>query len=326
MTVGFDGVFLKRLKKLNIWRIIGYMKTEKEKNQNIKVEERDFYSGGTRCSALYYKVSTSTPKGIIVMANGLGGVKELWLNKFADFFCKNGYDCLLFDYRNFGTSDGKKRQLVNVKDQIQDFNSAVDFVRKNFDASSKGVILFGTSFSGGHVIKLLSERNDIKMAISQCPYTNTLATLKTFSVKEFLKFIPPILLDLLSCLTGYHPFTLKLTGGSDEVALMKITNYKKYLEELPKGLIINNKVPARTILQFFRYSPGKYFKDINKPIYVAACTKDSLAPTHKTIELAKKCEFAEIKEYDCGHFDIYFDGYFKKASEDYLRFLDKNNE
>jgi len=36
---------------------------------------------------------------------------------------------LLFDYRHFGDSDGKPRQLVSVRRQLQDYAAAVAFAR-----------------------------------------------------------------------------------------------------------------------------------------------------------------------------------------------------
>lgn len=286
-------------------------------------EEMYFYSKNYRCSALYYRTNLKNPKGIIVMAHGLGGVKELWIDKFAEFFAENGYECFLFDYRNYGTSEGNKRQLVKVKDQLIDWNNAIDFVKSNLN--KKDIILFGSSFSGGHVIKLLSERKDIKMAISQCPYTNTFATVKTFSFISQIKLVFSAILDLLTCVTGYHPYTLELANESGKKALMRVPNYNDYLKNIPKNLKIINNAPARTVFEFLKYSPGKYFKKIDKPIFVAPCLKDNLAPAYKTIELANKCKTATVKEYNCNHFDIYFDDLFDKSSKDYLDFLNKYN-
>lgn len=285
-------------------------------------KEIDFYSKKVRCSALVYKPKLDSSKGLIVMAHGLGGVKELWIDKFADFFSKNGYECFLFDYRNQGASDGSKKQLVNVKDQLEDWNNAIDFAKQN--SKTKNIILFGSSFSGGHVIKLLSERKDVKMAISQCPYTDALATTKTFPMKRILRFVFPVIFDLLSCVTGYHPYMLQLASKDGKTALMKVPNFEVYLEKIPKDLNVPNAAPARTILQFLKYSPGKYFKKITKPIFVAPCLKDNLAPASKTIELAHQCKTAVVKEFDCDHFDIYFGEYFKDACNSYLEFLDNS--
>lgn len=286
----------------------------------------DFYSDKTRCSALLYQANLPVPKGLIIMAHGLGGVKELWIDKFAEFFSKNGYTCFLFDYRNQGTSDGNKRQLVSVKDQLEDWNNAINFAKNNLDTRTDNLILFGSSFSGGHVIKLLSEREDAKMAISQCPYTDALATAKTFSPLSVLKFIPPVVLDLLSCIAGYHPYMLELANKSGKSALMRVPNYDFYQKRIPKGLNVQNAAPARTILEFLKYSPGKYFKKITKPIFVAPCLKDNLAPAHKTIELARQCKTATIKEFNCNHFDIYFDDFFTEACNEYLNFLNKHSD
>ena len=284
-------------------------------------EEISFYSENVRCSALNYRTNSDRPKGMVVMAHGLGGVKELWINRFAEFFCANGYNCFLFDYRNYGTSDGDKRQLVKVRDQLKDWENAIEFAKNELRTDGEKLILFGSSFSGGHVIRLLSERDDVIAAVSQCPYTDTLATVKTFSPKSILKFTLPVLLDLLSCLTGYHPYTLDLANETGKGALMKVPHYNEYLKRVPETLKVNNKAPARTILEFLKYSPGKYFKNVHKPIFVAPCLRDNLAPAYKTIELAGQCPTAVVKEYDCDHFDIYFDPFFEEACGDYLNFL-----
>ena len=51
-----------------------------------------------------------------------------------------------------------------------------------------------------------------------------------------------------------------------------------------------NKTPARSLLEFIKYSPGKFFGNISIPIYVAACSKDTLAPAEKTLELARNAK------------------------------------
>lgn len=84
-----------------------------------------------------------------------------------------------------------------------------------------------------------------------------------------------------------------------------------------------NEAPARTLLEFLKYSPGKYFSKITTPIFVAACTKDDLAPADKTIELAQKCKTATCKTYDCGHFQIYCNELFEEVIKDYLEFYNK---
>lgn len=286
-------------------------------------EDVDFYSSGIRCSSWLYLPNEGNEFPIIVMAHGLGGVREMRLDIYAERFASAGYACFLFDYRNYGASDGNKRQRINVKDQLDDWNCAINYIKKADMIDSSKILLFGSSFSGGHVITLSASRNDILAAIAQCPYTNTLATLGTVSPKSILKTLPLIIADILSCLTGYHPVMIKLGDAPGKAAMMAVPDYKEFFEQVPDNSNFINKAPARTLLQFFKYSPSRYTNKISIPIYYAVCTKDTLAPAKATLKCAKYSQKATIKEYDCGHFGIYLGDYFENAIADYIEFFDK---
>ena len=124
---------------------------------------------------------------MIVIAHGLGGTREMHLNEYAEKFAAAGYACFLFDYRNYGASDGNQRQLINVKMQLKDWNSAIEYIKRDTRVDGNHLLLFGSSFSGGHVIWLSAHRKDIKAAVAQCPYTDTIATTKTVSPLYILK-------------------------------------------------------------------------------------------------------------------------------------------
>lgn len=292
-------------------------------NQFIR-KDVDFYSNGTRCSAWLYLPNADEKCPVIVMAHGLGGVREMRLDVYAEKFAGAGYACFLFDYRNFGASDGNKRQRINVKEQLADWNSAIDFVKKVDRLDGNKTLLFGSSFSGGHVITLSATRKDIVAAVSQCPYTNTLATMGTISPLSTVKVVPAMIADLLSCVTGYHPVMLKLADARGKAAIMAVSDYREFFRQIPSNSNFVNKTPARTLLEFFKYSPGRYTKDIESPIYYAVCRKDTLAPAKATIECAKLSKNATIKEYDCGHFDIYSGDFFDRAIVDYINFFNKH--
>ena len=224
----------------------------------------------------------------------------------------------MFDYRNFGASDGNRRQWINVKKQLEDWNSAIEFVKNDDRINREELMLFGSSFSGGHVIWLSAHRNDIKATIAQCPYTDTMATIKAVSPLYVLKKAPFVVADIISCLTGYHPVMLKLSSYCGENALMEAdeATTKRFIGDAK----FINEAPARTLLEFVKYSPGKFFDRINNPIYVAACAKDTLCPAEKTIQLAGKARHLIYKIYDCGHFEIYLSPHFEEAINDYIRF------
>ncbi|AVD55342.1 MULTISPECIES: alpha/beta hydrolase [Heyndrickxia] len=292
-------------------------------NNQFRREDIDFYSNGTRCSAWLYLPNVDKRCPVIVMAHGLGGVREMRLDAYAERFAAAGYACFLFDYRNHGASDGNKRQRINVKEQLADWNSAIDFIKKNDRIDDSKILLFGSSFSGGHVITLSAHRIDILATVAQCPYTNNLATMKTVSPLSALKIFPFVIADVLSSITGYHPVMIKLVDAHGKVAMMAVPDYKEVFKLMPENLKFVNKAPARTVLEFFKCSPSRYTKNIEIPIFYAVCRKDTLAPAWATIKCAKRSKKATIKAYDCGHFNIYLGDYFENAIVDYIDFFDK---
>jgi len=101
------------------------------------------------------------------MAHGLGAVKEMYLEFFARRFAEAGIAALLFDYRYFGASGGEPRQRVSPHDQIEDYRSALTCLSllPEVDADRLGV--WGTSFSGGHVLHVAAYDPRVKVVVSQ---------------------------------------------------------------------------------------------------------------------------------------------------------------
>lgn len=96
---------------------------------------------------------------MLVMAHGLGAIKEMRLDAFAQRFADAGYAALVFDYRHFGDSTGEPRQLLDITLQRQDWSAAVDFARTLPGVDGSRIVCCrGTSFSGGHVIATAAGR------------------------------------------------------------------------------------------------------------------------------------------------------------------------
>ena len=66
---------------------------------------------------------------IVVAAHGIAGQKDMGLEPFAELFASKGMAVLLFDYRNFGGSEGEPRNWVSPKRHLQDWDAALDYVR-----------------------------------------------------------------------------------------------------------------------------------------------------------------------------------------------------
>ncbi|KAJ7637065.1 alpha/beta-hydrolase [Roridomyces roridus] len=114
----------------------------------------------TPCWSLHvwsYTPKSQPPYPVIVMANGLGCNKLLGLAAYAEEFSAAGYACLVFDYRRWGASDGTRRNSVYVSEQQDDYRTVIKFARQQPQYDPQRVIIWGFSFSGGHVLTLASE-------------------------------------------------------------------------------------------------------------------------------------------------------------------------
>lgn len=131
-----------------------------------------FLSGGLRCAADVYRPLGSGPFPVIVMAHGLGGTRKMRLPAFAKRFAAAGYACLVFDYRHFGDSEGEPRQLLDIGRQLEDWKAAIVHARGMKDVAPARVVIWGTSFGGGHVLATAADDDRLAAIVSQCPFTD----------------------------------------------------------------------------------------------------------------------------------------------------------
>lgn len=287
-----------------------------------------FESEGLKCSGVLYLPESNEKRPVIVMAHGLGCIKEMRLDAFAARFQNAGYACLLFDYRYFGESEGQPRQLLDIKSQLKDWKAAIAYARKCEDVDNSQIILWGSSFSGGHVLSLAAEDDKIAAVISQCPFTDGRASGMKLNLVSNLKLGTLAAWDVVGSAIGRPPVYVKSAGKPSEAALMTgpdcIDGYLKLVPEREPKDRFQNKVAARFVFQIIRSTPGNKVPRIKCPILFCICDTDTVAPANKTFSYAKKAPKGEIKRYPFGHFDVYVDEGFETAVKDQTTFLDAN--
>ena len=137
--------------------------------------EVSFRSGGDRCSAWHFMADGSAARPVVVMGHGFGGTKDSGLAPFAERFTAAGLDVLAFDYRGFGASEGEPRQSLSVTRQLEDYHAAVDAATALDGVDAAKVALWGASFSGGHVLRVAADRDDVGAVVALTPLTSGLA-------------------------------------------------------------------------------------------------------------------------------------------------------
>lgn len=273
-----------------------------------------FPSGSDQCAAWLYLPETSAPAPVIVMAHGLGAVKTMRLDAFAERYCAAGYACLVFDYRGFGDSEGEPRQLLNIGKQLEDWRNAVEFARSESRVDGSQVIVWGSSFSGGHVLRTAATVPGISGVMSQCPFTNGIASTLALHPLSSVKVTALAALDLLSSPFRQNPVMVDLAGKPGAAALMTAPDALSGYDGIkPAGNDIPGSVGARFGFDITRYFPGMSAKKVNCPTLLLACLKDTVAPVKPTLKYAKQLPQGTLVELDTGHFDIYVGDWFEKV-------------
>ncbi|CAI7644622.1 unnamed protein product [Penicillium bialowiezense] len=265
--------------------------------------------------------SASKSRSAVILAHGLGGTKELKLSNYATSFQKAGYTCVVFDYRCNGETAGQPRGLVDWSMQQEDWKSAIAYTRQLEDVDSDCVALFGTSFSGGHVIQLAAEDHRIRAVISQCPFTDGVRSSMCVGPRALPGLAWAGVKDTL-----FGGTTVKLVGAPGDVALMNAPDVLKTFPPLvPDGYAFQEDVPARLVMRLPFLRPGRYASKVQCPILFGVCGKDTVAPAGPTLSYAKSASKGVIKLYDdVGHFEVYYGEAFEKAIGHYLEFLEAN--
>lgn len=131
-----------------------------------------FASAGLMCAGWYYVPGDWQPgerRAAVVMAHGWGAVKEMSLANFAQAFAAAGLVVLVFDYRFLGASQGQPRQQIIPRQQRLDYRNAITWVSSQPEVDAERIGIWGTSYSGGHVLAVAAEDRRVKAVVAHVP-------------------------------------------------------------------------------------------------------------------------------------------------------------
>ena len=280
-----------------------------------------FPSGEADCAAWLYRPDAAGPVPLVILGHGLGAVREMRLDAYAERFAAAGYAALAFTYRYFGDSGGEPRQLLDISRQHEDWRAALRYARTLGGIRTDAIALWGTSFAGGHVLEIGAGEAGIAAVVSQCPFTDGLASMRAADPKVAARMTVLALRDELAGRAGRRPVRVPTAGAPGATALMTAPDALPGVEALSAGHAVDHTVTARVGLRIGPYRPGRALRRPHPPTLLCVCEHDSVAPAAAAIRHAERGRDVELRRYPIGHFEIYWGDAFERAVGDQLEFL-----
>jgi uncharacterized protein len=258
----------------------------------------------------------------VVMAHGIGGTRDCELLRFAEAFAEAGLDALLFDYRGFGDSTGEPRQVAWPPHHREDYTAAVAFARDLAGVDPDRIVLWGTSWSGGHVVYLAADDPRIAAVVSQTPDLDGLRTLREISRYGSWPQLARITWQGIKDLAGAARGRLVAPPG--EVAAMTSEDAEAGYRSIA-GPSWRNEIAARAVLAENANRAITRIDRLSCPILVQIADRDTVAPPPGARAAAWRAKGrVEVREYPCLHFDIYRGEWRERAIADQLHFLGRH--
>jgi pimeloyl-ACP methyl ester carboxylesterase len=295
------------LRKLNLILVEVGMRVSMERQKVF------FVSGDAQCAAWHYP---GTNGACVIMTGGLAVTKEPGTDVFAKRFNDAGFGVLAFDYRRFGDSGGHPRQIAKIKEQLADWQAAIEFAVTLPGIAPDKLAIWSFSSGGGQVFSVAARNPRLAAAIAQSPNVDGTAAARNLARYQkplaMLRLTGRGILDALGGLVGRPPLLVPLAGNPGTVAILATP------DSLEGDGVLNpgngypdwiQAVAARSALGLTLYRPGRQASRVRSPLLVVVCDQDQSAPPAPAMVAADRAPRGELVRVPGGHYAPFKDAH-----------------
>jgi fermentation-respiration switch protein FrsA (DUF1100 family) len=262
----------------------------------------------------------------VVMAHGFSAVKEMYLDRYAEVFSAAGIAALVFDNRNFGASDGEPQDEIDPWQQVRDYRHAITWLGRQPHINRERIGVWGSSYSGGHVLVLGAIDRRVKCVVAQVPLISGSRNLARL-----------VRADLAAPMRAqFNADREERFGGGAPAMLPVVTSELNAPAALPtadswewftqtartRAPSWRNQVTLRTVEMLGEYEPGSYIERISPtPLLMLIAAGDHLTVADEAFAAYNRAlEPKRLVILEGGHFDAYVKAFehSSKAARDWL--------
>ena len=275
----------------------------------------EFDAEGVTLRGWFYPAEgASATAPTIVMAHGFSAVKEMYLDAYAEVFAAGGLNALVFDNRNFGASDGEPRQEIDPWAQVRDYRHAITYAG-TLSESDDRIGIWGSSYSGGHVLVVAAIDRRVKAVVCQVPMVSGHDNFRALVRADLIAGFQAGFNDDRAARFRGDPPVLVPVVAEDPAApcALPTRDSWEWFSETGKTRATSwrNEVTLRSVEMFSEYEPIAYLPYISPtPLLMQPAIGDHLTPCDLAVAAYEKArEPKKLNILPGGHFDAYVKGF-----------------
>lgn len=239
----------------------------------------------------------------VVLTGGFATVKEIYdYHPYPRVFCEAGMAVLVYDHINCGDSDGEPRRELDPLKQQRGYRDAISYLVNRDDIDPDRIGIWGTSYSGGHVLAVAAADRRVKCVVSQAMTISGHGnTLRRNSPAGYVDLHRRWAADRAARARGEAAETVPaFAPDSDSV---------KHMAKVPPELKANwrNEITLRSLEMYDEYEPAAFIERIAPtPLLMIIPTGDVMTPAEDALSAFNRAlEPKQLLLVTGGHYAVY---------------------
>jgi dienelactone hydrolase len=290
-------------------------------------EQVSFGSGGATVAGYLHRPAAPTAAGApcVVLGHGFTGTMDR-LFRYAERFAAAGMAALVFDYRGFGASGGRPRQVIDIPGQLADWRAAIRFARSHPRVDPARVALWGSSLGGGHAITVAAQDPAVAAVVAQVPWLGDGRTLgqkvRQAAQPSALRLAAAAVRDAVRARRGREPLLVPVVGAAGDTAMFTDPRARLALAANDTDATSwRNAFAPRFVFELPRYRPATVLDRLAMPVLVCVARDDREIPIGYVRAAMARAAKGDLRSYPGSHFEIYHGPVYEQVVTDQVGFL-----
>jgi len=285
----------------------------------IEVTPHLFASEGAILRGQLYAPEGAGPFPVVVMAHGFSAVAAQ-LEPQARAFADAGFAAFVYDNPGFGLSGGFPRQEVDPVRQVRGYRDAVSYVRTLPNLDPDRIAIWGSSFSGGHVLQAGAMDPRVSAVISQAPFISGWELIGGWP--NGAELIAQTVAEREARAAGAEPIVMPVVNTPDKPAALPGNDGYVYFQSTG-GPTWKNEVTLSSFELVRAHEPALWIARIApRPLLMIVADEDLVTPTaHALAAFDQAGAPKKLVRVPGGHFDVYSGPGFARAMAESVAFL-----